>query len=182
MPNHDVTILPVFEPIKVQLVAAPGSTTVTDRENGYIYGLEEMLTAKILDDDYLDYEGDGTLVIKPAPTGTNRYGTGAVVELYDNADGSLVETYTIIVFGDLNGDARINATDDSIICQEIAATNFDDIWSYDILPGYDKYKVIAADLNRDGLVNATDRSTISNITLGSEMVDQKTREIIRADA
>lgn len=184
MPSGDITIVPKFERENVKLVPQDGSTTVIDPEEMIIYGLKTTLSESILRNQFLKVEGDGYIIIKEAYGEPGFYGTGAKVELYDNADpsGQPIEVYTIIVFGDLNGDARINATDDSIICQEIAATNFDDIWSYDILPGYDKYKVMAADLNRDGLVNATDRSTISNITLGSEMVDQKTREIIRADA
>ena len=41
-----------------------------------------------------------------------------VVELYDNADGSLVETFHIVVFGDLNGDSHVNGLDVSIATDE----------------------------------------------------------------
>ena len=177
MPNHDVTILPVFEPIKVQLVAAPGSTTVIDRENGYIYGLEEMLTAKILDDDYLDYEGDGTLVIKPAPTGTNRYGTGAVVELYDNADGSLVETYTIIVFGDLNGDSVVNGLDVSIADDEAFYITE---WSLEGSAEYQAHLVFAANLDNNAVIDNIDVTIIKHHTLGVAEIDQTTGKLIRS--
>ncbi len=177
MPNHDVTILPVFNPIEVKLVAAPGSSTIIDRENGYIYGLEELLTAKILDDNFLDYEGDGKLVIKPAPTGSNRYGTGAVVELYNNADGSLVETFTIIVFGDLNGDSVVNGLDVSIADDEAFWITE---WSVEGSDEYEAYLVFAANLDKNAVIDNIDVSIIKHHTLGVAEIDQTTGKLIRS--
>lgn len=184
MPAEDITIAPEFERIPVKLIPMEGSTTVIDRDEMIIYGLKTTLSESILRNQFLDVEGDGYFTITVANGMAGFYGTGAKVELYDNADpsGKPIETYTIIVFGDLNGDARINATDDSMISDELSAADFDALWSYASLPGYDKYKVMAADLNSDGLINATDRSTISNVTLGSEQINQVTKEVIHADA
>ena len=176
MPAENVTITPIFEPIPVRLVAAPGSTTVIDRDNMVIYGLEEGLSAKLLDDSFLDYEGDGTLVIKPVAEGTSRYGTGAVVELYDNADGSLVETFYIVVFGDLNGDSYVNGIDVSIASDEA-------FWLTDwSLEGenYEVYKLIAADLDHNGFIDTTDVSSIKNYVLSLVDIDQVEGKIVRS--
>lgn len=184
MPAGNITIAPKFERIPVKLVPMDGSETVIDRDEMIIYGFNsDRLSESIIREQFLKVEGDGYFTIDTAVEGLPFYGTGAVVKLYDNADpsGEPIETYVIIVFGDLNGDARINASDDSIISSEISAANFDELWSYAALPGYNKYKVMAADINGDGLVNATDRSTISNVTLGSERINQVTKEVIRAD-
>lgn len=184
MPAGNITIVPKFERVPVKLVPMDGSDTVIDRDEMIIYGFNsDRLNESIIREKFLKVEGDGYFTITTAVEGLPFYGTGAVVKLYDNADpsGEPIETYVIIVFGDLNGDARINASDDSIISSEISAANYDELWSYAALPGYNKYKVMAADINGDGLVNATDRSTISNVTLGSERIDQVTKEVIRAD-
>lgn len=177
MPNHNVTIKPVFDPVPVQLVAAPGSTTVIDRDNMVIYGLEEGLTAKSLDEIFLDYTGDGTMVIKPATEGTSRYGTGAVVELYDNADGSLVETFHIVVFGDLNGDSYVNGIDVSIASDE--AFWITD-WSLEGSENYAAYKLIAADLDHNGAVKTTDVNNIKNYVLSLVDIDQVEGKVVRS--
>ncbi len=184
MPAENITIVPKFNRDPVKLVPMDGSDTVIDRDEMIIYGFNsDRLSESIIREKFLKVEGDGYFTIDTAVEGLPFYGTGAVVKLYDNADpsGEPIETYVIIVFGDLNGDGRINASDDSIISSEISAANYDELWSYAALPGYNKYKVMAADINGDGLVNATDRSTISNVTLGSERIDQATKEVIRAD-
>ena len=176
MPAENITIEPIFEPVPVRLIAAPGSTTVIDRDNMVIYGLDIGLSAKILDDNFLDYEGDGTLVIKPVTEGTSRYGTGAVVELYDNADGSLVEAFHIVVFGDLNGDSHVNGLDISIASDEA-------FWITDwSLEGenFEVYKLIAADLDHNGFIDTTDVSNIKNYVLSLVEIDQVAGKIVRS--
>ncbi|MBR2869586.1 MAG: InlB B-repeat-containing protein [Clostridia bacterium] len=177
MPNHDVTITPVFEAIEVRLIPAEGSSTVIDRENGVIYGLQEILSKQILDEIFLDYEGDGRLVINPVEGSTSRYGTGAVVELYDNADGRLVESYRIVVFGDLNGDSYVNGIDISIASDESFLKTF---WSDEADETYAPYKVIAADLDHNGFINTTDVGNIRNYVHGVVDIDQTTGKIIRS--
>lgn len=178
MPNYNVTIKPVFAPIDVRLIPSDGSTTVIDRERMIIYGLEENLTAKVLDDLFLDYEGDGTLVIKPVTEGTSRYGTGAVVELYNNADGSLVETFHIVVFGDLNGDSVVNGIDVSIASDE--AFWITD-WSLEGSDEYNEYRTIAANLDsKNSVIDSTDVSNIKNYVLSLVDIDQTTGKIVRS--
>ena len=176
MPAENITIEPIFEPVPVRLIAAPGSTTVIDRDNMVIYGLDIGLSAKILDDNFLDYEGDGTLVIKPVTEGTSRYGTGAVVELYDNADGSLVETFHIVVFGDLNGDSHVNGLDVSIASDE--AFWITD-WSIEG-ENFEAYKLIAADLDHNGFIDTTDVSNIKNYVLSLVEIDQVAGKVVRS--
>lgn len=189
MPAGDVTIVPKFERVPVKLVRYDdASTAVIDPDEMIIYGFDadSRLNESVIRSKYLKVEGDGYFTIKYANDMNGFCGTGAKVELYDNADpsGQPIEVYTIIVFGDLNGDGRINGTDDSIISTEISGkrNNINEFWSYEALPGYDKYKVMAADINEDGLVNNSDRAIISNVTLGSERIDQVTKAVIRADA
>ena len=177
MPAENLTITPIFEPIDVRLVAAPGSTTVIDRENMVIYGLEEGLSAKKLDDLFIDYVGNGDLVIKPVTEGTSRYGTGAVVELYNKETGSLVESFRIVVFGDLNGDSYVNGIDVSIASDEAFWITE---WSFEGSDEYAVYKLIAADLDHNGSIDTTDVSSIKNYVLSLVDIDQVEGKIVRS--
>ena len=82
------------------------STCVIDTANKLIYGLETRLSASKLTGTYLDYEGV-TVTAKPVK---GRYlGTGATVTVV-YPDGTQ-EVYTIVVFGDMDGDGQVNAND-----------------------------------------------------------------------
>ena len=177
MPNHDVTITPVFEPVEVRLIPVEGSTTVIDRDRKIIYGLREGLNPKVLDELFLDYEGDGNLVIKPVTEGTSRYGTGAVVELYNNADGTLVESFHIVVFGDLNGDSYINGIDVSIVTDE--AFWITD-WSDEDSENYDEFRTIAAKFENDEAIGSNNVSNIKNYVISLVDIDQTTGKIDRS--
>ena len=75
-------------------------------------------------------------------------GTGAQLQLLD-AQGDVVATYTLIIFGDVNGDASVDATDSSLIMQIVArTTTLSDIQTF------------AGDVNGDTLCDATDASLI----------------------
>lgn len=86
------------------------------------------------------------LEFNPADKG---YGTGATVKVKINGD--YVCSYTAVIFGDLNGDTRIDGTDKSLI-------------EYFFLTGDSSVmgttKKLAADVNHDGIVNLDDAKQI----------------------
>ena len=178
MPAENLVIIPKFERIPVELVAMDGSTTQIDPETKIITGLKAGLNETILREQFLKVNGDGYMVITPNKKG---YGTGATVELYDNVLG-LVATYTIVVFGDIDGDSRINTTDFSMISSEINYADISRLWSIEGLETYDMYKVMAANINGDGRIDTTDAGAINNATLGSIRIDQVTRTLIYPEA
>ncbi len=91
-----------------------GSENFTIGENKYITGINgypltkaafmEKLT--IADGTYEIYGSDGETVLAD----TANIGTGAVVKLYDRY-GELSDTYTVVIYGDVSGDGKINALD-----------------------------------------------------------------------
>ena len=115
MPANDIDIYAEFERVPVTLIPKAGSTTVIDRDNMVIYGLQERMSEATYN-TYLDVEGDGHFTVTATANG---FGTGTVVELYDNVTGQLLETYYVVIFGDLNGDSRVNATDVSLANDEV---------------------------------------------------------------
>lgn len=58
--------------------------------------------------------GDEYIVYEKSASGKN--GTGAVLKLVDT-DGTVLESYQIVVFGDINGDGRITNTDAEYLIQ-----------------------------------------------------------------
>jgi len=180
MPAEDITVAPIFERMKVKLIPMAGSTTVIDTDNMAIYGLQEYLTESILRNDYLDVEGDGFFTITPVKTGC--YGTGTKITLYDNLAPTVpVETYTIVVFGDINGDSFVQAIDCTYADEEnLMITNWSMEIGFDGLanPNYDFYKTMAADLNNDGIIDSTDATIIGDATIGILIIDQVAGDLL----
>ncbi len=83
--------------------------TIIDEERGFIYGLP--FDGSLTDDlaGVVEVSGDGEIVTTYAD-GADGFGTGAKVELVD-ADGEVVETYYIVVFGDSDGNGYVDDFD-----------------------------------------------------------------------
>ena len=178
MPNEDITIEPDFERMSVVLVPEEGSTTVIDRDNMVIYGLELFLDEALID-EYLAVEGDGYYTVTPVRNGC--YGTGTVIEVYDRVTGEKLETFHIVVFGDLNGDARVNAVDSAIANDEslmLTTWSLKEVYENGALvenADYKVYMAMAADVNgKDGRIDATDVSDIRDTSLGTVVINQVT--------
>lgn len=135
--------------MKALLNPAPGSTTVIDNSRMFIYGIET---------EQFDLES----YITPAGSYTINYdlhdaifvGTGANVYVMD---GSVEKAnFTVVLFGDLNGDGEINADDRALMDGQVAGTPF----------------FTAADLNSDGVVDATDMAIMDAHLAGTYVIDQ----------
>ena len=176
MPANDIDIYAEFERVPVTLIPKAGSTTVIDRDKMVIYGLQERMSEATYN-TYLDVEGDGHFTVTATANG---FGTGTVVELYDNVTGQLLETYYVVIFGDLNGDSRVNATDVSLANDEVLSVtgwSLKQVYSNGVLvdnPDYKVYMTMAADLNGDGRIDSIDTSIISNRALALTYIDQVT--------
>ncbi len=185
-PSDDLDIYASYERVKVMLIPKNDTcTTVIDR-NGltvddytadsqwYVYGLEELLPLRILLGDYIDVQGDGTIVVTKIKDNSSYYGTGSVIDVYDNVTGELVESFTIIIFGDLDGDSVANGVDLSIMSEEVLGKTS---WSLDGLDEYVHYLLKAADLREDEIVNGLDKSLLNEHVLGIGFINQETAEI-----
>lgn len=92
----------------VELVSKEGSTTVIDRNNGYIYGIDESLSKTGFTNNYIAINGSGR--VECLMSG-NRVGTGTVVNFYNDTTGELIESFIVIIFGDVDGNGIVNARD-----------------------------------------------------------------------
>lgn len=132
------------------------NTTVTsDAKTGYIYGLDEGFA------DIASYvtvkDGTGTSAFIPTVNGN---GTGSKLEIY-TITGVLYKTYTIIIFGDVNGDCKSDGMDAVLIgCMANNMGEYDDSIKY------------AADVNFDGSVSDADSVTVAGYAIGNDVISQ----------
>lgn len=86
------------------LVAKDYMPTVIDATNKYVYGI----TPGDSIEDYIRVNNGSFELVANSSGFTN--GTGATVNVKD-ASGTVVDTYTIIIFGDVNGDGLCDSAD-----------------------------------------------------------------------
>ncbi len=128
---------------------------VVDKEIGIIYGLSDEGLEDI--EDYVVYEGG----IVEYEYLDEYFGTGTVVNFV--VDGEVYESYTVIIFGDLNGDSVIDAYDYAVLSA---------IANGDIEAEEGSALYLAADLFVDGAVDGYDLSVISSYVNGDTEISQ----------
>ena len=184
MPAENVTLYAVYERVKVMLVKKNdacttvidrGNATVDDYEDGvsewYVYGLKERLKESTLLDSYIAVQGDGRIEVVLNPNFGSYAETGTTINVYDNVTNELVESFRVIIFGDVNGDARVNSTDASLISNEVVG---DTDWSIKNSNNYAAYKFKAANVRADRFITSTDSSIIKDYAVGTAIIDQTT--------
>lgn len=120
---------------------------------GYIYGVEPEAGETV--DAVFEVVGDGELEIIATEAGSEA-GTGTIVNVLD-ANGDVVESYVLVIFGDVNGDGMVDMADSSDI-------DLHDSYMYEYSADgmrFDlAYQSFAADVNCDGMVDMADSSDI----------------------
>ena len=160
-----ITLYAVWIESAIKLVPQEESTTVIDADRHYIYGLKGDITREELENQYLAVQGNGTLVIR----GDGAIGTGTVVDLVSNHTGEVLESYEIVIFGDVNGDGMINSSDVTKIRMMNAGleeTSFNSPYTF------------AADIFADGDINPTDVTYLRMIYANLRTYDQATRSLV----
>ncbi len=138
----------IIEEVKIpySFIAQEGTDTVIDRERNFIYGLDIGIHDL---EDYVDY-AEGVAI--SAPDG---YGTGTVITTIYNDE--IQETFTIVIFGDLNGDGVIDIYDASTLAALVNG---------DIEAADGSAMAFAADLNGDTVADIYDLAIINAVVNG----------------
>ena len=155
----------ICDDITLAVINGSGAVITNDK---FIYGLAAGLDSI---DGYVAASADGCEV-KVTKSG-DKIGTGTLVEIYK--DGYLVDTYTVVIFGDVDGDGWYDAQDAfivSLIANGLLTRE---------QTGEAKY--LAADCNHDGEINASDVEILQNAGLLLSDVDQsKSQEELETDS
>lgn len=131
------------------------TTVIHDSSKEYIYGLDEGFA------DIASYvtvkDGTGTAELLQTANGN---GTGSQLKIY-TLKGELYKTFTIIIFGDVNGDCKADGMDAVIMgCM----TNG--------MGEYDNCVTFAADVDFDGSVSDTDIETVKKYAIKTGYISQ----------
>lgn len=144
-----------FGAVKPEIVFNLSTSVISDSKRGYIYGLDEGYA------DIASYvtvtEGTGSAEFVPTACGN---GTGSVLNIY-TVRGTLYKSYTIILFGDVNGDCKIDG-EDSVIAACIESN----------MGSYADYIKFAADTDLDNIVDQSDISQINEHAVGLSVISQ----------
>jgi|GEM_PF-6139915 hypothetical protein len=136
--NTAVTIGSAAAP---ELVVTEGTTGYIDEARKYVYGVAIGDEAT----NYFEATNGGTIEMVANDAGVTN-GTGALLQL-KGADGAVIDTYTLIIFGDVDGTGAVDATDSFRIMQYVAAP---------IANALNDVQSFAADVNATTEVDATD--------------------------
>ncbi len=142
-----------------ELVAESGKATVVDATNKYIYGITPGDNVE----EYIKVNNGSFEIVANSSGYIN--GTGAIVNVKNSAD-TIVDTYTIIIFGDVDGNGQINAADKGTVDQYVGGTASKLVGVYKL----------AADIDASGTINAADKGTMDQYVGGTASKISQTRE------
>ncbi len=138
--------------------AKEGSTTIID--GGYIYGLTTGMTKASFQSNFVTYEN----VTLTYSGNSGRYlGTGTTVTVTSTINNEVIGTYTIIIYGDINGDGTITVIDSTLLSSSLQKNV--------VLSSVQKK---AANLNGDRYVNVVDNTLLSNVIKKTSSINQAT--------
>lgn len=151
------TVNVVGETVDLVPNAAYDSQAVIDKEQMIVYGFEIGMTTTAELKQKVIATGAGTIKVVYTEYGL---GTGSLINLV--VDNDIVKTYTVVIFGDINGDAVIDTNDSGTV--DAVANGVQD---FETDAAY-----FAADINGDGAVDPMDSSLEDNVANGISDIDQ----------
>ena len=131
--------------------------------NGYVMGFTKANGSQYTITEILNMLQDKLQITFKTSTGTTLGGgplrNGCILSIKNTATGSNID-YTVIVFGDVNGDGNISNVDLQAVKNHIAGSTLEGI------------PLLAADVNHDGKINNDDVNTIDNHIKGKIKIEQ----------
>ena len=141
----------------VGITASYNTSTIIDLEESLIYGLDVGLTSI---SDYIDLVDDSCTLEYDTLTG--EIGTGTITNVVRN--GEIIDSYTVVIFGDIDGNGWYDANDAFIVnmiaCGLISADRLSEA------------ERAAADCNHDGVIDELDFELLINASVLLDDVDQ----------
>lgn len=154
-----------------------------DKRYDYVIGFEDNFWSADEQEAYGGYNGfndyftsyygwsnDGEVRLVTTANGS---GTGSKLCIYEDAWGDspiLKNSYTVVVFGDLNGDCKSDGQD-AVLLKAYASLMLDPEFAFD-------YINYAGDLNFDGNIGNSDIKSVENAGVYKETIDQAPTECI----
>lgn len=139
------------------ILLATDDKIVIDSYKYYIYGIDNPFKLETL---FKVVNGDIGFV-KSNP---NFYGTGTKIIV--KKDGNIVDTYTVVIFGDINGDSAIDAFDASLYNLALSGNH-----------PLSEYQFLAADINRNGKLEQEEYQIFYDLVVGKCEINQQSGKV-----
>lgn len=146
------------EDAKAVFEAKEGSTTVI--KNGYIYGLTTGMSKSTFQKNFITYEN---VTLSYSNVNGRNLGTGAVVKVTSTITNEVIGTYTIIIYGDINGDGLISMIDSTLLSNSLKKN-----------VSLTSAQRMAANLNGDRYVNVVDTALLNSAISKTVSINQRT--------
>jgi len=161
IPSQGQTLYAVWQlAVLPEIVAIEGSGAVIDNDRNLIFGLSQGINVtSIL--GFITSTGNTRLEFEFS----FNMGTGTAVKLIDNASNEVLETYYIVIFGDIDGDGIISSSDCSILLNAVA---------YNVSLPEDSAYYYAANIDGASGLSAIDASTLLNVVAFNTTLNQST--------
>ena len=158
-----IIAISVFVPVTVsaaEYVIPDGAKFITDTEIGRILvGIEPGTTLAQLKAVFADYTVTAKNINNTSMADTDKIGSGCVVTV--SSEGSVVDEFTTVVYGDIDGDGLI-AVDDSVVLMQTVLGNSE----------LSRAGFIAGDISDNSKNDASDMLNLSLHMLGIKNIDQ----------
>lgn len=158
---------PIDPPAPVEsfeFVGTAWSDEYVEGDACYAYGFQANLP-KTKMDDYV--ECDGTYYEIEASAG-RLVGTGSIIRFYSSTTDELLAEFIIVIYGDVDGNAKVDNNDYSTLKQSLSA-------EISALAG--EYKLAANVYGPRATVNMDDANAIGDVVAGLATIDQTTGKI-----
>ena len=147
-----------LEDAKAIFKAKDGSTTII--KNGYIYGLATGMSKTAFQNNFVTYEN----VTLTYSGNKGRYlGTGTTVTVTSTITNEVIGTYTLVIYGDINGDGSITILDSALLSSSLKK-----------IVTLTSAQKMAANLNGDRYVNVVDNTLLNNVINKTATINQRT--------
>ncbi len=125
---------------------------------------------------FFGVNGDGEITVVQ---GAGGYGTGTLIKVTDKVTGEVVEEFYVSIYGDVNGDTRVNGTDLTALYDAYMRLN-GVVWA--TRNNYDHSKIMASNLNAPNrlAINGADYTALSDVVLGHSTIDPLTGAVTAA--
>ena len=137
----------------------PGSSVIIDYDNKVISNWDIGITNANIKANVMP-TGNATLTYTPSDGDAGAWGTGAKVKVW--ANGTLIDEYSIVIYGDINGDAVIDSSDGTTLARAVSGY-------YTISSGVFSQ---AADVDASGDIGAMDATTLARAISGYTSISQ----------
>lgn len=151
------TVSVVGETVDLVPNEAYDSKAVIDKTNMVVYGFDVGMTSTAELKQKVIASGSGSIKVE-----YTQYGLGSGAKINVVSNDSIVKTYSVVIFGDVNGDALIDTNDYVGVGTVAAAIN----------TFADPVIAMAADVNGDGNIDIFDSDKIKNVAAAIAVIDQ----------